>query len=80
MSPSSALYEPPAIRCFLSYAHDDEASLGFVQEFKSSLQHFAYADSGRRVEIFLDWESIGWGKTGAKVSAPVFAALWYLFR
>lgn len=51
----------PPIRCIISYAHDDETSLSFIDEFRSTLEHFTYADSGRRLEIFRDHDSIGWG-------------------
>lgn len=51
----------PPIRCFISYARDDNASLSFVDEFKDSLSHLTYANSGRRLEIFVDHDSIGWG-------------------
>lgn len=51
----------PPIRCIISYAHDDETCLSFIDEFRSTLEHFTRADSGRRLEIFLDHDSIGWG-------------------
>ncbi|MDQ2882688.1 MAG: toll/interleukin-1 receptor domain-containing protein [Actinomycetota bacterium] len=54
--------DQPAIQCFLSYAHDDEAALTFINEFKTALNHFAYSDRGRRVEVFVDHDSIGWGE------------------
>jgi hypothetical protein len=53
--------DQPAVRCFLSYAHGDEAELDFIDEFKSALSHYAYSDRGRRVEVFVDHDSIGWG-------------------
>jgi len=58
----SAPADQPAIQCFLSYARDDEAELTFIDEFKSALNHFAYSDRGRRVEVFVDHDSIGWGE------------------
>jgi hypothetical protein len=51
-----------AIQCFLSYAHGDEDTLSFIDEFKAALSHFAYSDRGRKVEIFVDHDSIGWGE------------------
>ncbi|MER5673352.1 toll/interleukin-1 receptor domain-containing protein [Pseudonocardia alni] len=49
------------IRCFLSYVHSDDAVLGVVEDFKHSLESFAHSDRGRRLEVFLDRQSIGWG-------------------
>lgn len=49
------------IRCFLSYVHSDDAILGVVEDFKQSLESFAHSDRGRRLEVFLDRQSIGWG-------------------
>jgi hypothetical protein len=54
--------DQPAIQCFLSYAHGDEDELTFIDEFKTALSHFAYSDRGRRVEVFVDHDSIGWGE------------------
>lgn len=54
--------DQPPIQCFLSYAHGDEAELTFIDEFKAALSHFAYSDRGRRVEVFVDHDSIGWGE------------------
>ncbi|MDX8030962.1 toll/interleukin-1 receptor domain-containing protein [Lentzea sp. BCCO 10_0856] len=53
--------DAPPIRCFLSYARQDDIVMDFVTPFASSLRHYAYADRGRALEIFLDRESIGWG-------------------
>lgn len=52
----------PPIQCFLSYAHGDEANLSFIDEFSSALKYFCFADRGRRIEVFVDHESIGWGE------------------
>jgi hypothetical protein len=35
--------------------------MDFVGPFRDSLRHYAYADRGRDLEIFLDREAIGWG-------------------
>lgn len=53
--------DQPPISCFLSYVHSDDAILGVVEDFKTSLESFAHSDRGRRLEVFLDRQSIGWG-------------------
>ncbi|MEV6243754.1 TIR domain-containing protein [Lentzea sp. NPDC051838] len=53
--------DAPPIRCFLSYARQDDVVMGFVEDFRDSLRHYAYADRGRDLEIFVDREAIGWG-------------------
>lgn len=53
--------DQPAIKCFLSYARGDDAELDFINEFKAALIHYAYTDRGRRIELFVDHDSIGWG-------------------
>ncbi|MET9625888.1 TIR domain-containing protein [Lentzea sp. NPDC006480] len=53
--------DAPPIRCFLSYARQDDLVMGFVEDFRDSLRHYAYADRGRDLEIFLDRDEIGWG-------------------
>jgi hypothetical protein len=53
--------DAPPIRCFLSYARQDDVVMDFVEPFRDSLRHYAYADRGRHLEIFLDREAIGWG-------------------
>ncbi|MCG8921410.1 TIR domain-containing protein [Lentzea sp. CC55] len=58
MTPPS---DAPAIRCFLSYARQDDVVMDFVGPFAEALRHYAYADRGRALEIFLDREAIGWG-------------------
>jgi hypothetical protein len=57
----TAFPDAPPIRCFLSYARQDDLVMDFVGPFASSLCHYAYADRGRALEIFLDRTSIGWG-------------------
>jgi hypothetical protein len=70
--------DAPPIRCFLSYAHQDDVVMDFVGPFADSLRHYAYADRGRSLEIFLDREAIGWGALAQPVirasvrSATVF--------
>lgn len=59
---SESAPEGSPIHCFLSYAHGDEDVLNFVDHFKNSLEHFCWTNNGRKVEIFLDHESIGWGE------------------
>ncbi|GAA3669792.1 toll/interleukin-1 receptor domain-containing protein [Lentzea roselyniae] len=53
--------DAPPIRCFLSYARQDDVVMDFVDPFATALRHYAYADRGRDLEIFLDREAIGWG-------------------
>ncbi|KOV84000.1 TIR domain-containing protein [Nocardia sp. NRRL S-836] len=53
--------DAPPIRCFLSYARQDDVVMDFVAPFAASLRHYAYADRGRSLEIFLDRDAIGWG-------------------
>jgi hypothetical protein len=57
----TAFSDAPPIRCFLSYARQDDIVMDFVGPFAASLRHYAYADRGRALEIFLDRTSIGWG-------------------
>lgn len=57
----TATLEPP-IKVFLSYAHADDLVLEFIEPFKTSLKHMAFADQGRQLDIFVDRESIGWGE------------------
>lgn len=59
--PTSALEHAPPIRCFLSYAHEDDEVLHVAAALKRSLEYLAYAHRKRRVEVFFDHESIGWG-------------------
>lgn len=49
------------IRCFLSYAHADDDEYGFVHALKRTLEHSCFSECGRKLEIFVDRESIGWG-------------------
>ena len=68
--------DAPPIRCFLSYARQDDVVMDFVGPFADALRQYAYADRGRSLEIFLDRASIGWGdleqvkKTGRYPSQP----------
>lgn len=57
----TAFPDAPPIRCFLSYARKDDEVMNFVGPFRDSLRHYAYADRGRDLEIFLDRDAIGWG-------------------
>ena len=58
MTPS---FDAPPIRCFLSYARQDDVVMDFVAPFAQSLRQYAYSDRGRELEIFLDRDAIGWG-------------------
>lgn len=70
--------DAPPIRLFLSYARQDDVVMDFVGPFAESLRHYAYADRGRELEVFLDREKIGWGERFQEVlraavrSAAVF--------
>ncbi|SDF98021.1 TIR domain-containing protein [Lentzea fradiae] len=53
--------DAPPIRLFLSYARQDDVVMDFVGPFAESLRHYAHADRGRALEVFLDRDQIGWG-------------------
>lgn len=53
--------DAPPIRCFLSYAQQDDVVMDFVGPFTKSLSQYAYADRGRELEIFVDRQELGWG-------------------
>jgi hypothetical protein len=50
------------IRCFLSYARADDEEYGFILPLKKSLEHLCFSDGGRRLEVFVDRDAIGWGE------------------
>jgi hypothetical protein len=50
------------IRCFLSYAKADDEEYEFVLPLAKTLEHLCFSDSGRRLEVFVDREAIGWGE------------------
>ena len=50
------------IRCFLSYAKADDEEYEFILSLKKSLEHLCFSDSGRRLEVFVDRETVGWGE------------------
>ncbi|SEP54188.1 toll/interleukin-1 receptor domain-containing protein [Amycolatopsis saalfeldensis] len=53
----------PAVRCFLSFTHeDDDLFDGFVTPLKQKLQQYCAAGHGRKVDLFLDRETITWGQ------------------
>ncbi|MFC7617875.1 toll/interleukin-1 receptor domain-containing protein [Actinokineospora soli] len=52
---------PAPIAVFLSYAQIDDEGLGFVDAFRRDLAFYCSADHGRRVEVFYDRASLGWG-------------------
>ncbi|WP_410632728.1 toll/interleukin-1 receptor domain-containing protein [Amycolatopsis sp. cmx-4-83] len=54
--------DQPAVRCFLSFTHEDDGFLNFVTPLKASLEQFCAAAHGRKIEVFVDRESIGWGE------------------
>ncbi|GAB3709438.1 toll/interleukin-1 receptor domain-containing protein [Amycolatopsis oliviviridis] len=47
---------------FVSYAHDDDAVLDFVEKFANDLKYYAFADHGREIKVFVDNQSIIWGE------------------
>ncbi|TDV52470.1 toll/interleukin-1 receptor domain-containing protein [Actinophytocola oryzae] len=49
------------IRCFLSYARADDEEYEFIHALKTTLEHNCFSQCGRKLEVFLDRESIGWG-------------------
>ncbi|ANZ38106.1 hypothetical protein BBK82_20610 [Lentzea guizhouensis] len=57
----TASFDSPPIRCFLSYARQDDVVMDFVAPFAASLRQYAYSDRGRSLDVFLDREAIGWG-------------------
>ncbi|WIX89383.1 toll/interleukin-1 receptor domain-containing protein [Amycolatopsis sp. DG1A-15b] len=54
--------DQPAVQCFLSFTHEDDSFLNFVTPLKNSLEKFCASAHGRKVEVFVDRESIGWGE------------------
>ncbi|MGW5053216.1 toll/interleukin-1 receptor domain-containing protein [Actinokineospora sp. NPDC004072] len=67
------------ITVFLSYAQIDDEGLGFVKAFRKDLEFYCSADHGRRVEVFYDRTSLGWGdewRTG--ISTAIEGALVFL--
>ena len=54
--------QTPPVRGFLSYTRgDNDAFDGIVDRLKGELAGKFYAQTGRKLELFLDRESIGWG-------------------
>ncbi|MGX7827467.1 toll/interleukin-1 receptor domain-containing protein [Actinokineospora sp. 24-640] len=67
------------VPCFLSYAQKDDAVLGLVEDFRRDLAAFCFGDHGRRVEVFLDRRSLGWGTDWREeIGAAVDAAMVFL--
>ncbi|GGS23523.1 hypothetical protein GCM10010171_15760 [Actinokineospora fastidiosa] len=67
------------ITVFLSYAQIDDEGLGFVKAFRKDLEFYCFADHGRRIEVFYDRASLGWGdewRTG--ISTAIEGALVFL--
>jgi len=50
----TAPFDSPPIRCFLSYARQDDVVMDFIAPFAASLRHYAYSDRGRSLDVFLD--------------------------
>ncbi len=53
--------EQSPTQVFLSYAHDDDNVLSFVKKFADDLTYYSYADRGRNIKVFWDYE-IEWGE------------------
>src|SRR6184192_1630714 len=54
--------DQPAVQCFLSFTLEDDSFLNFVTPLKNSLEKFCASAHGRKIEVFVDRESIGWGE------------------
>ncbi|UOX84719.1 toll/interleukin-1 receptor domain-containing protein [Amycolatopsis sp. FBCC-B4732] len=68
--------DQPAVQCFLSFTHADDGLLNFVTPLKASIEQFCAAAHGRKIEIFVDRESIGWGEDWrAKIQDGLDAAM-----
>ncbi|MGW3961236.1 toll/interleukin-1 receptor domain-containing protein [Amycolatopsis sp. NPDC005003] len=73
------LSDRPAVQCFLSFTHEDDSFLNFVTPLKNSLEKFCASAHGRRIEVFVDRESIGWGEDWrAKIQDGLNAAMVFL--
>jgi hypothetical protein len=71
--------EQPPIKCFLSYSRNDDEMLGFVDNFKRDLEGLCFGDRGRRVQVFIDRESIGWGQDWRQqINASIEGALVFM--
>ena len=72
---------PAPIAVFLSYAQIDDEGLGFVEAFRRDLAFYCSADHGRRVEVFYDRASLGWGdEWRSRIRDAVEGALVFLPR
>ncbi|MEU1997118.1 toll/interleukin-1 receptor domain-containing protein [Nocardia gamkensis] len=59
----SIAFEQPPVRCFISYRRDDNAAfLNVVDRLKADLSGRFEAATGRKLEIFVDRDDIGWGE------------------
>jgi hypothetical protein len=55
--------EQPPVRCFISYRRDDDLAFGgVVDRLKKDLTGRFEAITGRRIEVFVDRDDIGWGE------------------
>ncbi|MDT8914087.1 toll/interleukin-1 receptor domain-containing protein [Amycolatopsis sp. PS_44_ISF1] len=53
----------PAVRCFLSFTHEDDSLFdGFITPLRQKLQQYCAAGHGRKVDLFVDRETITWGQ------------------
>jgi TIR domain-containing protein len=67
------------IRCFLSYARADDEALDFIMPLKKALEYFCFSDSGRRLEVFVDREAVGWGNAWRdKISESLHSAMVFI--
>lgn len=71
--------DQPAVQCFLSFTHEDDSFLNFVTPLKSSLEQFCASAHGRKIEVFVDRETIGWGEDWrTKIQAGINAAMVFI--
>ncbi|MEV7041886.1 toll/interleukin-1 receptor domain-containing protein [Amycolatopsis sp. NPDC051061] len=73
------LADQPAVQCFLSFTHEDDSFLNFVTPLKNSLEKFCASAHGRKIEVFVDRESIGWGEDWrTKIQDGINAAMVFI--
>lgn len=73
-------YEQLPVRCFISYRRvDNTAFLGVVDRIKSDLSGRFEAATGRKLEIFLDRDNIGWGEDWReKINSSIRQATFFI--
>ncbi|MRH88496.1 TIR domain-containing protein [Nocardia sp. SYP-A9097] len=73
-------FELPPVRCFISYRRDDNSAFnGVVDRLKSDLSGRFEAETGRKLDIFVDRDDIGWGDDWrGKVSESIERAMFFI--